>query len=77
MVQIKAYRGSEIRRFDIEAGTTFAQLKELVFNLFGLSKEDTVTINYCDRDGDIVRLSSDAELQTAVKHLGDQDTWKL
>ena len=77
MVQIKAYRGSEIRRFDIEVGTTFAQLKELVTNLFGLSKEDTVTINYCDRDGDIVRLSSDAELQTAIKHLGDQDTWKL
>ena len=77
MMQMKAYRGSEIRRFDIEAGTTFPQLKELVFNLFGLSKEDTVTINYCDRDGDIVRLSSDAELQTAVKHLGDQDTWKL
>ena len=77
MVQIKAYRGSEIRRFEIEAGTTFAQLKELVTNLFGLSKEDTVTINYCDRDGDIVRLSSDAELQTALNHLGEQDTWKL
>ena len=77
MVQIKVYRGSEIRRFDIEAGTTFAQLKELVISLFGLSKEDTVVINYCDRDGDIVRLSSDAELQTALKHLGEQDTWKL
>ena len=77
MVQIKAYRGSEIRRFDIEAGTTFAQLKELVSSLFGLSKEDTVAINYYDRDGDVVRLSSDAELQTALKHLGEQDTWKL
>ena len=77
MVQIKAYRGSEIRRFDIETGTTFAQLKELVISLFGLNKEDTVAINYCDRDGDIVRLSSDGELQTALKHLGDQDTWKL
>ena len=77
MVQIKAYRGSEIRCFDIEAGTTFDQLRELVGNLFGISKEDRVTINYCDRDGDIVRLSSDRELQTALKHLGDQDTWKL
>ena len=77
MVQIKAYRGSEIRRFDIEAGTTFAQLQELVSSLFGLSKEDAVAINYCDKDGDVVRLSSDAELQTALRHLGDQDTWKL
>ena len=32
MVQIKAYRGSEIRRFDIETGKTFAQLKELVIS---------------------------------------------
>ena len=77
MVQIKAYRGSEIRRFDIEAGTTFDQLREIVGNLFSISKEDTVTISYCDRDGDIVRLSSDGEFQTALKHLGDQDTWKL
>ena len=77
MVQIKAYRGSEIRRFDIEAGTTFAQLQELVSSLFGLSKEDAVAINYCDKDGDVVRLSSDAELQTAFRHLGDQATWKL
>jgi len=77
MVHIKAYRGSEIRRFDIDPGTTFAQLKELVSKLFGLSKDTTVAINYCDRDGDLVKLSSDAELQTALKHLGDQDTWRL
>ena len=77
MVKVKAYRGSEIRRFDIEAGATFAQLQELIVRLFGLRKEDAVTINYCDMDGDVVRLSSDAELQAAFKHLGEQDTWKL
>ena len=32
MGQIKAYRSSEIRRFNIEAGTTFDQLRELVEN---------------------------------------------
>ena len=77
MVQIKAYRGSEIRRFDIEAGTTFDQLRELVGNLFGINKEDTIALNYCDRDGDIISMSSDGELKTALKHLGEQDTWKL
>ena len=77
MVHIKAYRGSEIRRFEIDPGTTFAQLKELVSKLFGLGEEDTVTINYCDRDGDVIRLSSDTELQTALRHLGEEDTWKL
>ena len=77
MVQIKAYRGSEIRRFEIAAEASFAQLKELVTNLFGINAEDTVVINYCDREGDIVGLSSDAELQTALKHLGEEDTWKL
>ena len=45
--------------------------------LFGLTQEDTVTINYFDKDGDIIRLSSDGELQTALKHLGEDDTWKL
>ena len=77
MVNIKAYKGSEIRRFEINPGTTFAQLNEMVLKLFGLTQDDTVAINYCDRDGDIIRLSSDGELQTALKHLGEDDTWKL
>ena len=77
MVHIKAYKGSEIRRFEIDPSSTFAQLKELVVKLFGLGEDDTVTINYCDRDGDVIRLSSDGELQTALRHLGEEDTWKL
>ena len=76
-MHIKAYKGSEIRRFEIDPAGTFPQLTELVNKLFGLTEKDIVAINYCDRDGDIVRLSSDAELQTALKHLGEEDTWKL
>ena len=76
-MHIKAYRGSEIRRFEIDPATTFASLKELVSKLFGLGEDDAVTINYCDRDGDVIRLSSDPELQTALRHLGEEDTWKL
>jgi len=77
MVHIKAYKGSEIRRFEIDPAGTFPQLTEQVVKLFGLADKDTVAINYSDRDGDIIRLSSDAELQTALKHLGEEDTWKL
>ena len=77
MVHIKAYKGSEIRRLEVEQGATFAQLKNLILQLFGLSQENTVLINYCDKDGDIIRLSSDAELQTALRHLGEDETWKL
>ena len=77
MVHIKAYRGSEIRRFELDSARTFPQLLEQVVKLFGLTDKETVAINYCDRDGDIVRLSSDSELQTALKHLGEEDTWKL
>ena len=77
MVHIKAYKGSEIRRFEIDPAGTFPQLTEQVVKLFGLTDKDTVAINYCDRDGDIIRLSSNAELQTALKHLGEEDTWKL
>ena len=77
MVHIKAYKDSEIRRFEFNPSGTFVQLTELVHKLFGLSEKDTAAINYCDRDGDIVRLSSDAELQTALRHLGEEDTWKL
>ena len=74
MVKIKAYSHSEICRFDIEAGTKFTQLQELVVRLFGLSKKDTMTINYCDRNGDVVSLLSDVELWTALK---EQNVWKL
>lgn len=77
MIQVKAYRGSEIRRFEIESGTTFAQLKKSVCSLFGLNKEDLISINYCDREEDVVVLSSDLELRSAFKHLGEENTWKL
>ena len=77
MVHVKAYKGSEIRRFEIDSKATFAELKELVHNLFNILQDDTVIVNYCDRDGDLIRLSSDAELQTALNHLGEEDTWKL
>ena len=77
MVHVKAYKGSEIRRFEINPSSTFASLKELVAKLFSLGEDDTVKINYCDRDGDVIRLSSDVELQTALRHLGEEDTWKL
>ena len=76
-MHIKAYKGSEIRRFEIDPSSTFASLKELVAKLFSLGEDDTVKINYCDRDGDVIRLSSDVELQTALRHLGEEDTWKL
>lgn len=65
MVHVKAYRGSEIRRFEIESGMTFVQLKRSICTLFGLNEEDMTCINYCDREEDIVMLSSDTELQSA------------
>ena len=77
MIHVKAYRGSEIRRFEIESGTTFVQLKKSVCTLFGLSEEDLISISYCDREKDVVALSSDLELHSAFKHLGEDDTWKL
>ena len=77
MVHVKANKGSEIRRFEIESRTTFNQLKKSVGTLFGVNDEDIVDINYCDGEEDIVRLSSDIELQSAFKHLGEEDTWRL
>ena len=74
MVLVKAYSHSEIRSFDIEAEATFAQLQQLVVRQFGLSKEVEVTIDHCDRDGNVVSLSSDLELRTA---LNKQDVWNL
>lgn len=74
MVQVKACRGSEIRRFEIESGTTFVKLKRSIYTLFGLNEEDVTCINYCDREEDIVMLSSDTELQSAFTHLGEEDT---
>ena len=76
MIHVKAYRGSgsEIRRFEIESGTTFVQLKRSVCSLFGLNEEDLISITYCDREGDVVVLSSDLELHSAFNHLGEEDT---
>ena len=54
MVHINACKGSEIRRLEVEQGTTFAQLKNLILQLFGLNQENTVLINHCDKDGDII-----------------------
>ena len=77
MMHIKAFKGAEIHRFDINPGTTFGELKELVYKLFGLGKDVTVAINYRDRDGDLIMLSSDEELQTALRHLDEEETWHL
>ena len=77
MVHVKAYKGTEIRRFEIDPATTFVELKELVCKLFNLGEDVTVAINYRDRDGDLIMLSSDEELQTALRHLGEEETWHL
>ena len=68
MVHVKAYRGPEVRRFEIESGTTYVQLKRSICTLFGLNEEDVTCINYCDREEDIVVLSSDTKLQSAFSY---------
>ena len=77
MVHIKAFKGAEICWFEIDPGTTFGALKELVCKLFSLGEDVTVAINYRDRDGNLIMLSSDEELQTALRHLGEEETWHL
>ena len=79
MVYIKVTAGKETRKFQVDEGITFDQLKEKVASIFpALSDGKTeFELRYQDTDGDLMHISSDAEVATALSHLPPDSVWRL
>ena len=79
MVYVKVTAGNETRKFQVEEGTTFGQLKEKVTGIFpALSDGKTeFELRYRDTDGDLLHISSDAEVATALSHIPADSVWRL
>ena len=55
----------ETRRFDLIDSATFGNFKTLIVERFLIDRED-FSVQYKDEDGDLVTVSSDAELREAI-----------
>jgi len=65
-VQFKVGLKDEIRRFSAEA-TNFYALETRIRLVFNLSNGSPLSVKYTDEDGDLITVSSDAELAEAVR----------
>jgi len=55
----------QMRRFPFK-GTSFAALHEQIISLLGLEKNADILLKYTDEEGDLITISSDLELKTAL-----------
>ena len=77
-VYAKATDGKEIRKFRIDTDVTFDTLKKQVAPLFPtLADGADFNLQYRDTDGDVISISTDEEVQTALNHLPTDETWLL
>lgn len=78
MVYAKVTDGKEIRKFRVESDVTFGALKNQIAGLFpSLAGDVEFNVQYRDADGDIISLSTDEEVRTALSHLSANETWLL
>lgn len=79
MVFVKISDGREIRKLQItDPQISFSELKRQVATLFpSLGEGAEFELRYYDSDGDMIALSSDGELQTALAHLPPDAVWRL
>ena len=81
MVYIKVTAGGETRKLQVEEGITFDELKQRVAGIFpSLSDAGPgvdFDLRYQDTDGDLMHISSDAEVATALSHLPANSVWRL
>ena len=79
VVYAKVTDGKEIRKFRIDADSaTFETLKKQVVGMFpSLASGTDFQVQYRDVDGDIISLSTDEEVRTALSHLPCNETWLL
>ena len=63
----------------MESDVTFDALKKQIAGLFPSLQAEGVDFNvqYRDADGDVISISTDEEVRTALSHLSANDTWLL
>ena len=79
MVLVKAVLGQETRKFPLQSDATLQDLTSKLLEVFPALKGRSATdleLLYRDSDGDVITVSSDEELQTALQHSTD-DTIKF
>jgi hypothetical protein len=64
-VSVKVSFNGEMRRFPFQ-GTSFALLQEHIIELLGLEKTAEITLKYADEENDLITISSDLELKSAI-----------
>jgi len=64
-VSVKVSFNGEMRRFPFQ-GTSFAVLQEHIIELLGLEKTAEITLKYADEENDLITISSDLELKSAI-----------
>jgi len=62
---VKLSFNGEMRRFPFD-GTSFTTLYEQIISLLGLEKTAELLIKYTDEQGDLITMSSDLELKSAL-----------
>ena len=79
MVYAKVTDGKEMRKFRVDPDTNFDSLKKQITKLFPSLQAEGVEFNvqYRDADGDVISISTDEEVQTALSHLPADETWLI
>ena len=80
MVLVKATLQNVVRRFSQSDDVSYSDLRSKLVSIFPElegTAPDSLTLYYKDPDGDLVSISSDDELQTAMRLLGEDKTIKL
>ena len=78
MVYAKVTDGKEIRKFRVDSDVTFDALKKQIAGLFpSLADGADFNVQYRDADGDVISISTDEEVRTALSHLSSNETWLL
>ena len=77
MVKVKAYRGLEIHRFEIDPSSSLVALKGKIITLFRLHAIFTFVINYHDKVGNCITIISDEELKKVLSNLDGGETLHL
>ena len=78
MVYAKVTDGKEIRKFRVESDVTFDALKKQIAGLFpSLADGVEFNVQYRDVDGDVISISTDEEVRTALNQLSANETWLL
>ena len=78
VIYAKVTDGKEIRKFRVDPDVTFDALKKQVAGLFpSLAGGVDFYVQYRDADGDVISISTDEEVRTALSHLPANETWLL